>query len=46
MMADLVFFCNLNSLRAVIALKPVCNLIAYESTVRWDFLALYCLKFF
>jgi len=46
MMAALVFFRNLNSLRAVIDLKPVCNLIADESTVWWDFLALYRLKFF
>lgn len=34
MMAALVCFCNLNSLRAIIALKPVCNVIAADSTIR------------
>lgn len=46
MMAALVCFRNLNSLRAVIALKPVCNVIADDRTVKYDFLAIYRLKFF
>ena len=46
MMAALVCFRNLNSLRAVIALKPVCNVIADARTVKYDFLETYRLRFF
>lgn len=45
-MAALVCFLNLNSFRAVIALKPVCIVIADDRIVKYDVLATYLRKCF
>lgn len=45
-MAAFVCLLNLNSLRAIMPLKPVCNTIAADLLVTKDFLAMYRRKFF